>query len=433
MYFLYDIIYSVAFLILSPRFLFDAVFNGKYAAGFKQRLGFVPRLGAGARKVIWIHCVSVGEVNAARPLLTQIKTDFPDARLVISTTTRTGRKMAETIFAGVAHSIIYFPFDWRSTVRRSLSRIKPNVVLLMETEIWPNFIRETNKQKARIGIVNGRLSARSYKRLGHAKRFIRRVLGYLDLALMQEKADATRIMSLGLRASKVRVTGNLKFDHDIDSAETALTEEFRERFGITSDAPLIVAASTHSPEEQWLVEAFKELFKTSEKLPRLLIAPRHPERFAEVAEIVKRTGFSWVRRSEKPSTRDKSAEIILLDSIGELRAAYPLAEVAFVGGSLIPHGGQSIYEPAAAGRPIVTGPHTENFESAVAEFLDREALIQIRPANDKEIVPKLVEALSRILADSYERNLLGSNALKVMDNNRGAVVQTLEFLRPILR
>lgn len=433
MYTLYSILYSLGFIILSPRFLFDALFNGKYAAGFKQRLGYVPKLNAGARKVIWLHCVSVGETNAARTLAAKLREEYPDARIVISTTTRTGRKVAEDVFAGIAHSIIYFPFDWRATVRRTLSRINPSVVLLMETEIWPNFIRETAKRKTRIAIVNGRLSERSYKRLGHAKRFMRRVLGYLNLALMQEKTDARRMMSLGLKANKVHVTGNLKFDHDIGEAETSLTAEFRRRFAITPDAPLIVAGSTHSPEEQWVVDAFKELFKTSDKLPRLMIAPRHPERFGEVAEIIKKSGFAWARRSETPSGRDQSAEIILLDSIGELRSAYPLAEVAFVGGSLIPHGGQSIYEPAAAGRATITGPHTKNFEAAVGEFVEREALVQIKPENEGDTVPKLVESLRAILSDSYQKNLLAKNALTVMDNNRGAVEQTLAHLRPLLR
>ena len=433
MYFLYSIVFTLAFLVLLPRFAFDALFKGKYAAGFRQRLGFLPNFDARGRKVVWLHCVSVGEANAARPLAQQIKHDFPALALIVSTTTRTGQELARTAFAGTADLVFYFPFDWRWTVRRALRRLTPSVVLLMETEIWFNFIREAYKSGARVCIVNGRLSERSLNRYTKIKRFMKRVLGYLDLALMQDKVDATRLMALGARASKVKVTGNLKFDHDLDHAESELTAEFRKRFGINAEAPLIIAASTHSPEEKWLLDAFNQVWKSSvENLPRLMIAPRHPERFDEVVKVIKNSGFDWVRRSEAESSRDKTAEIILLDSIGELRAAYPLAEIVFVGGSLIPHGGQSIYEPAAAGRAIVTGPNTANFDAAVKEFLEKEALIQLAPAKDKDPVPKIVDALNDLLADPQRRNSLGTNALVAMKNNRGAVERTVEYIAPLL-
>jgi|CXWL01.1.fsa_nt_gi 3-deoxy-D-manno-octulosonic-acid transferase len=434
MYFLYSLVLTIGFLVLLPRFLFDALFKGKYAAGFKQRLGFLPDFDPRGKKVVWLHCVSVGEANAARPLAERIKNDFPGASLVVSTTTRTGQELARTAFADTADLVFYFPFDWRSTVRRTLRKLNPSVVLLMETEIWFNFIREAYKGGARVCIVNGRLSERSLNRYGKIKRFMKRVLGYLDLALMQDKSDATRIMSLGARASKVKVTGNLKFDHDLDAAETTLTLEFRDRFGFTSEAPLIIAASTHSPEEQWLIEAFKETWKSSgQNLPRLMLAPRHPERFAEVVDLVKASGFTWARRTEQPSGRDKTAEIIILDSIGELRAAYPLAEIVFVGGSLIPHGGQSIFEPAAAGKAIVTGANTANFDAAVNEFLDKDALRQLEPVTEKTAVYKLTIEFLDLLRDPHRRRTLGDNAREVMDTNRGAVAHTIEYLTPLLK
>ncbi|MEQ1604964.1 MAG: 3-deoxy-D-manno-octulosonic acid transferase [Pyrinomonadaceae bacterium] len=434
MFFLYSILLTLASIVLLPQFVFDAIFKGKYAAGFKQRLGFTPTLVSDGRKVVWLHCVSVGETNAARPLALKIKADFPDSRLIISTTTRTGQKLAKTAFADVAELVFYFPFDWKSTVRRSLKRLSPSVVLLMETELWFNFIRETNHFGATLAIVNGRLSERSFRRYNYIKNFMHRILAYLDLALMQENADATRLMKIGIRAIKVKVTGNLKFDHDLDDQETSLTSELRERFGTSPDAPLVIAASTHSPEEIYILEAFKQVWKTSTvKLPRLMIAPRHPERFAEVAALVAKTGFSWTRRSAPPSENDKAAEIILLDSIGELRSAYPLAEIVFVGGSLIPHGGQSIYEPAAAGKAIITGPHTANFTAAVGEFFEKDALIQLPKLADKEILPKLVDTFSDLLADEKRTAELGMNALTVMDHNRGAVNRTVEYLAPLLK
>jgi 3-deoxy-D-manno-octulosonic-acid transferase len=433
MFFLYSILLTVGFIVLLPRFIFDALFKGKYAAGFWQRLGFLPKFDPNGKTVIWLHCVSVGEANAARPLALKVKECFPDSSLIISTTTRAGQKLARSAFADVADLVFYFPFDWRWTVRRSLRRLNPSVVLLMETEIWFNFIREAYHSGARIAIVNGRLSERSFARYGKIKKFMKRVLGYLDLALMQENGDATRLMSLGIRASKVRVTGNLKFDHDLTEQETALTSEIREIFGITPEAPLIIAASTHSPEEKWILNAFKEVWKRSvENLPRLMIAPRHPERFNEVAKLIEDTGFTYVRRSESESTRNGDAEVILLDSIGELRSAYPLAEIVFVGGSLIPHGGQSIFEPAAAGKAIMTGSSTANFDAAVTEFLDKEALLQLPRLPDKEVVTKLVEAFNGLLSNNEKRASFGANALGVMNNNRGAVERTVEYLSPLL-
>lgn len=434
MYFFYSILLTLAFILLLPRFVFDAIFKGKYAAGFKQRLGFVPTLTPDDRKVVWLHCVSVGEANAARSLAARLKEEEPDIRLVVSTTTRTGHELANTLFADIAEQIIYFPFDWASTVRRSLRRISPSVVLLMETEIWFNFIRESSRQKAQIAIVNGRLSERSQKRYSYFGRFIRRVLGHVDIALMQENADATRLMALGMRPSKVKVTGNLKFDHEITTQETDLTDLFELRFGISDDAPLVIAASTHAPEEKYVLDAFKEAWKNSgSRLPRLMIAPRHPERFAEVAALIEASGFSWSRRSASPTEQDETAEVILLDSIGELRAAYPLAEIVFVGGSLIKHGGQSIFEPAAVGTAIITGPHTRNFDAAVTEFLSKQALIQLPVTKDAAIAPELSATLQKLFADEKEVEKLSLNAMAVMDQNRGAVERTLEYLIPLVK
>lgn len=434
MFFLYSILLTLASIVLLPRFIFDAIVKGKYAAGFKQRLGFVPNLVPDDRKIVWLHCVSVGEANAARPLAQEIKAQFPETRLIVSTTTRTGQELAKTVFADTAELVFYFPFDWRNTVRRALKRLSPSVVLLMETEIWFNFIRETSKHNTRIAIVNGRLSERSFRRLSLIKGFVKRVLGYLDLALMQENADATRLMSLGIRASKVRVTGNLKFDHNIHDAESTLTSEFRKRFAISGDAPLILAASTHAPEEKLILDAFKECWKSAgSRLPRLMIAPRHPERFDAVADIVEASGFTSVRRSAPASSVDSEAEVILLDSIGELRSAYPLAEVVFVGGSMIPHGGQSIFEPAAAGRAIITGPHTANFEAAVEEFVEKRAIVQLGDGNEAAMTDQLVESLTETLSDPNKLAALGSNALAVMEQNRGAVHRTVEYLTSYLR
>jgi 3-deoxy-D-manno-octulosonic-acid transferase len=432
MFFLYSIILTLAFLVLLPRFLFDAIFNGKYASGFFERLGFLPTFDNSGPPVIWVHGVSVGEINAARPLVAALASEFSAHRLIVSTTTKTGQTLAKQVFAGSAAVVFYFPFDWKFSVRRALRNFKPALILIMETEIWFNFVREANKSGARLAIVNGRLSDRSAKRYRYIGGFMRRVLSYPDLALMQTNIDAQRMMGLGMRASKVKVTGNLKFDQDTDDASEALTSEFRDRFGISDDAPLIIAASTHAPEEKWLLEAFRHVWKAfPDDRPRIMIAPRHPERFDEIADEIRNSGFSWVRRSAAASRSDQTAEVILLDSIGELRAAYPLAEIVFVGGSLIPHGGQSILEPAAAGRVMITGPFTHNFAAAVSEFLDNDALIQLEKADGQNASERLSKEISDLLGDPARRDSLGKNAQAVMTMNRGATAKTVEFLRPL--
>ncbi len=433
MLFLYSLLLTVGYLLLLPRFLFDWMRKGKYAAGVWQRLGYFPEFEQNEKPVLWLHCVSVGETQTARPLVKKIRKNFPEYRIVVSTTTNTGQKLAREIFAEDAELVFYFPLDWKFTVRRALQRIKPTVVLLMETELWFNFLREARQGGAKIAIVNGRLSEKSVNRYLRIRKFMHWVLHYVDLALMQGNEDAKRISQLGIRAGKIKITGNIKYDLQFDSAESELTKQFRRRFGITKDAPLIVAASTHAPEEDWILQAFNTVWKNSEgNLPRLLIAPRHPERFAEVEKLIRDSGFDWTKRSEKASDRDKTAEIILLDSIGELRAAFPLAEIVFVGGSLISHGGQNVLEPAIARKAIITGFYTTNFEAITKEFLEQEALIQLPKLDGKQVSESLAESLSNLLNDAELRQTLADNAYDVMRRNRGATEKTIEFLKPLL-
>lgn len=434
MFFLYGLIYTAGFLILSPRFLFDAVRKGKYAAGFWERLGFLPEFERKNKPVLWVHAVSVGETNAAKPLVEKLLEKHPDYRLIFSTTTETGQNLARKIFADQAEKVFYLPFDWKFSVRRALETFRPDIILIMETEIWFNFIRESGKYGARVFLVNGRISEKSQKRYKRIGKMIRRVFHYVDLALMQDKADAKRLSKLGVNSRKIKVTGNIKFDQQIDTSQNFTTNYFRERFSISENAPLIVAASTHAPEERLVLEAFKIVWKNStDKLPRLLIAPRHPERFNEVENLIKETGFSYVRRSNSDIERDENAEIILLDSIGELRAVYPLAEIVFVGGSLIPHGGQSILEPALTGNAIVTGFYTINFKRIVEEFLKKDALIQLPKLEEKEIPQKLAEVFLGLLQNNEKREALRHNSQVVFNENVGAVKKTVEYLEPSLK
>lgn len=423
----YSVILSIAFVLLTPLFILR---REKYAAGFRQRLGNYPEFKHDDRKVIWLHCVSVGETNAARPLVKKLRESFPDHRLVISTTTRTGHDLARKIFADDADAIFYFPFDWKFSVRRALENFRPTLVLLMETEIWPRFIHEAKLAGSKIAIVNGRLSAKSFGRYDRVRSFVRSVLADVDLALMQGEADAKRIADLGIDSRKVTVTGNLKFEQPASVAQDELTEEFRSRFGIVSEKPLIIAASTHDPEERYVVESLEGILGYD---CRLLIAPRHPERFDSVEAFLRALPYSFVRRSTAASEADKDADIILLDSIGELRSAYPLAEIVFVGGSLIPHGGQSVIEPAAEGKAIVTGPYTANFETVIREFHENEAIRQTPTApDDFQVSERLCEEFTLLLENVELRSRLGRNAAAIMArSDRNATSETVASLKQL--
>lgn len=434
---IYSIILTLAFVLMLPLFILR---RDKYAPGFSQRLGDYPRFEHDGRPVIWLHCVSVGEANAARPLVDKIKEEFPDHGLVISTTTKTGQELAQKIFADKADGVFYFPFDWKFSVKKALRTFKPSVVLLMETEIWPRFIRESKLAGAKIAIVNGRISRKSFERYSMFRPLIASVLSNIDLALMQGSNDDDHIKKLGLAPQKAIRTGNLKFDYDIDQ-DSAVTTELAARFFVDKGRPLVIAASTHGPEERLVLEAFCSAANGAKPEPRLLIAPRHPERFEEVAKVIEQFSgdqanewrpYSFARRSAAENETDRDADVVLLDSIGELRAAYPLAEIVFVGGSLIPHGGQSILEPAAAGKAIVTGPHTHNFEEVIRTFIGSNAVVRLGEYTGGQMADEIFFALSDLLENAGRRNELGRNAAAVMKANRGATRKTIDALKPLI-
>ncbi|HEV7745044.1 MAG TPA: 3-deoxy-D-manno-octulosonic acid transferase [Pyrinomonadaceae bacterium] len=431
MYFIYSLLLGLGFLILLPRFLLDAFRHGKYVAGFRERLGSLSPISKDGHPVVWIHCVSVGETLAARPLIHAIKKQFPQTLIAVSTITRTGQNLAREVFKHDAAKVFYFPFDWRWVVRRSMKAINPDTVLIMETELWPGFLRECRQQQIPVALVNGRLSAQSFRRYRLIKSFITRVLGALDLAIMQTEADADRLRDLGMDAKKTFVFGSMKFDAGAMPDSDSLTAEFRSRFGLTANFSLILAASTHPPEEKILLDALKQL-RAKEPRPRLMIAPRHPERFGEAAAMVERSGFSYARRTNPADVADAQAEVILLDSIGELPSVYSLATIVFVGGSIAKTGGHNVLEPAAVGACVITGAHTYNFHSIVESFVAAEALIQLPPLPDSEITDALTETISRLLAEPSKRLELGACARSLVNENRGATERTLQALNSLL-
>ena len=428
MYLAYSLLLSLGVFVLIPHFLYQALAHGKYLEGLRQRLGKIPVLNK--QPVIWLHCVSVGETQAARPLVDRLKREFPDHALVVSTITRTGQKLADDVFRAKADGVFYFPFDWRWSVRRALKTINPSAVLLMETELWPNFLRECKAREIPVALVNGRISRQSYRRYSLIKSFLRRVLEPVSIAVMQSDADAQRLQDLGMPADRIRTAGNLKFDVGAVPATGEKTAEIRERFGLRGDVPLILAASTHAPEEKIILDSFNQL--SASQPVRLMLAPRHPERFQEVASLIQAAGMSWARRTNPAEAGDADASVILLDTIGELPATYALATVVFVGGSIVDRGGHNVLEPAAAGVPVVTGAHTHNFHAIVDLLNEAGAIVQLPPVEGDAASAELAQALNDLLATSERRRELTARATQLITTNQGAAERTIKIITPLL-
>ena len=428
MYLLYSLLLTLGALALLPLLLFR---GDKYRPGLRQRLGRWPHFDAAGRPVLWLHCVSVGETQAARPLVQALSEAYPNYALIVSTITVTGQRLAQEIFSELAAAVFYFPFDWAWTVRRAVRHFQPSAVLILETELWPNFLRVCRAENVPVILVNGRLSAasvRGYQRVGW---FISRVVNDLTLALMQSETDAERLATLGLPAERSKVSGNIKFDLQPAPDEPALTEALRARFAFGHDTgPLLVAASTHAPEERILLEAL-QILRQTDTAARLLIAPRHPPRFAETASLIARTGLRYTRRADPSQASDAQADVVLLDTIGELRAVYPLATIVFMGGSIAPTGGHNVLEPAVAGACIVTGPHTFNFAAIVKDFLAADALLQLREVPSAETAAQLAQTWRELLDNEPRRRQLGDNARRTLAENRGATARTIAYLNEV--
>ncbi len=393
MYFIYSVLLTVGFIALLPKFVIDALRSRKYITGLSQRLGRLPVIASPDYPIVWLHCVSVGETEAARPFVREFLDRFPSYRLVVSTTTVAGQKLAQRLYGQQAALVFYFPIDWAWTVRR------------------------------------GRISPTSFRRYKLTGSFMRRVLDDLSIAMMQSEQDATRIRELGLPAERILVPGNLKFDVAETALDDAVTNDLRVRFQIDGKRAVIVAASTHAPEESVVLEAFKQI---KYRDARVIIAPRHPERFDDVALLVKNSGLTWSRRSHASSASDATCEVILLDSIGELRAIYALADIAFVGGSIAPHGGHNVLEPAARGVCVVTGAHTQNFAAVTKALRDEDAIVQITEIPTSEASTKLAAVLLELLSDERRRREISKRARLVCSQNRGATERTIEAIAKIL-
>jgi 3-deoxy-D-manno-octulosonic-acid transferase len=430
MYLAYSLLLTLGLIVLIPHFLIQAFVHGKYIDGLRQRLGALPPLKLSSRKVIWLHCVSVGETQAARPLVERLRKEFPEHSLVVSTITITGQNLARKVFDGIVDQVFYFPFDWRWSVRRSLKRISPDLVLIMETELWPNFLRECRSQNIPVALVNGRISRQSFRRYQVVRFFLSRVLADLNLAVMQSKADAERIGNLGLNEAKILTSGNLKFDANSVSTTSQITETIQKRFNLGDGVPVILAASTHAPEEKIVIESLQELRRVHPV--RLMIAPRRPERFHEVAQLLAESGLSWVKKTDAEQPSDSTVDAILLDTIGELPAVYSLATIVFVGGSIADHGGHNVLEPAAVGTCVVTGHHTHNFHAIIQLLNEADAIIQLPQLDHKNAAHCLTHELQLLLTDEERRCELAQRAKAIVQNNQGATERTIAMIRPLI-
>ena len=422
MYLIYSALLAAGLLLTLPYWLMQRLRHGKYRAGLSERLGRIPQrlISQPARPIIWVHGVSVGEVLAVSGLVVELKRRFPDHRIVVSTTTDTGQKLARTRFG--AENVFYLPLDFAFAIRPYLRLFRPELIVIAETELWPNFLRLGKASGARITIVNARISDRSWPRYRRFQPLLARVLRQVDLFLTQTEEDARRLRQIGAPQERIQVTGNLKFDVPAPLAPPIIAG-LRAAFQQAEAGPVIVCGSTVEGEERLLLQAFVNILASHPRAV-LILAPRHPERFSEVANLLGQLGIRFWRRSLW-SGDPIIAGVLLIDSIGELAALYSLADVAFVGGSLVPHGGHNIIEPALHGVPIVVGNHTENFRDIVNLFQSRDAVRVVGPA-------ELPLAFMELISNPAERIALGRRAAETLRAQMGATQRTMQALEDLL-
>jgi 3-deoxy-D-manno-octulosonic-acid transferase len=457
-YLLYSLVLALAMVLSLPYWLYQILRRGKYRAGFFERLGKVPqrliatvsvssgesqrnrsagilpavagacpelaegesRPRTGPDRVIWIHAVSVGEVLAVSGLVDQMRRTFPQHRILVSTTTDTGQALARKRFGEA--NVFYFPMDFAFAIRPYLQALLPELVVLVETEFWPNFMWLAHAAGARIAVVNARISDRSLPNYRRFRWALRKMLVHVDLFLAQTPEDSARLESIGAEAQRVQVTGNLKFDLSLPSSPP-IVESLRQSLAVEGAGPVLVCGSTVEGEEPLLLKAFENL-RVAHPRAVMILAPRHPERFDQVAILLQQLGIRSFRRSQWQGEA-LAGRVLLVDSIGELAALYALADVAFVGGSLVPRGGHNIIEPAQHGLAIVTGNHTENFRDIVALFQSRDAVRIVGMA-------ELPLTLMHLLANDAERHALGRRAEETIRSQTGATSRTLEALKTLI-
>lgn len=425
--FFYNLALITALLAGAPWWLWRMATTRKYREGLRERLGFVParcRVGREGKPVIWLHAVSVGEVLAVTRLVQEIGDAFPGHDLRISTTTRTGQDLARERFG--ANRVFYCPLDLPWATRAYLRALRPELLILAETEFWPNLLNGCFRRKIPVVVVNARISDRSWPRYQMLQRLWRPILGRISRVLAQTNLDAERVIALGCRSEAVSVSGNLKFD--VRTAQEAEATHLLN--ALSTGLRVIVAGSTLEGEESALTESWPKVLAADQKLT-MVLAPRHPERFEVVAALLDKSGLLWVRRSSWKGKQPyetsalRAGQIVLLDTIGELASIYSLAAVAFVGGSLFPTGGHNPLEPAQFSVPIVMGPHYVNFRAITDDLRAHDA---VRIATREELPP----VLTSLLTDPTKAQAMGHRAREVFDQQAGATARSVEALREIV-
>jgi len=410
---LYNIFSTMALLLYLPV-LFIKSRAGGGMRYIRERLGMDDYQEAD----IWIHSVSLGETLAITPFLRRLKTEFPDKRVVLSTTTHTGQRVAMENLSDTER-VMYMPWDSSLCLRGVIDSIRPDIFITVETELWPVLFDMLKKKGSRIVVLNGRISDRSLKGYKRIRPFMRRVLSNVDYIYMQTPTDAQRIGALGAEPVKLKVMGNLKFDIEMDMEDLP-------QWGIDPGREILLAGSTHEGEEEMIINAYnlvKERFNNT----LLILAPRHPERFDEVDGLLRRSGLRHIRRTELVRRRDTewSYDVVLLDTVGELSKLYSIATITFIGGSLLPYGGHNILEPAFWGKPIIFGPYMDNFPFA-EDFLNESAAIMVRGVDD------LAKSVTELLERPERAEGMGTRARAIIERNRGATDRAIELIRGII-
>ncbi|MFY9345686.1 MAG: glycosyltransferase N-terminal domain-containing protein [Planctomycetota bacterium] len=418
----YQPLFLLAFLLYSPVLAWRWLFDRRPRASWRERMGFVP-VPAGGRPVVWIHGVSVGEVKAASNFIQRLRASRPDLQLVVSATTPNGHLVARQEYADLP--VVYYPLDFANFPARALDRIRPRCVLLMELEIWPNFLQAARVRDIPVAVINGRISERTFT----GYRRLRGLLPQLDLITkycVQDRAYQKRLLELGVDAARVFVTGNMKYDSVVMANHGPARASLRPWLAPAGER-VLVAGSTHHDEELAVVTAVDAMGPNGPPV-RVVVVPRHPERAGSIAQDLRAAGRPVCRWSEVgPAPRPlAAAEVVVVDTIGQLQRFYAACDVAFVGGSLIPHGGQNMLEPAAQGRATLFGPHTTNFRRDVELLLAAGAVVQVPDRGS------FARELDRLLRDDRLREALGARAAKVIADNQGATARTLDLVTELL-
>jgi 3-deoxy-D-manno-octulosonic-acid transferase len=422
-YFAYSALFLLMLVLSSPWWLLEMLRHGKYRTGLGERLGVVPGrlMDSASPETIWIHAVSVGEVLAVSRIVQDLKTRLPGWRVVVSTTTDTGQKLARERFG--EKNVFYMPLDLAFAVRSYLDTIKPKLLVLAESEFWPNLLHQAKTAGMLVGVVNARVSDRSLPRYLRFRGLLARVMKNVDVFMAQSDEDARRLVQIGAPAERVHVGGNLKFEVQ-PPIKPPILEPFLVAIERDEIGPIIVAGSTLDGEEAMLLECLRHvLAQYSGAL--LLLAPRHPERFEPVASLIAASGLPWQRRTQWDGLQSLVGGVFLLDNIGELASFYDFADLAFVGGSLVPKGGHNVLEAAQFGVPIFVGPHTENFRDTVAIFQKADALRVVTSAS-------LTPTVLGLLQDDVGRERLGQRAFEVIQTQQGATDRTIAALLQLL-